>query len=124
MSQPTTPKLRAIGFAFVAAGAAMAAIGATITNSTVATVLPPFGAALVAAGLIVVVLSSDLDPTSSIVAGGCLIAGGVIAATVGTATDHAQVIGILPVIGAAIATAGIVAITNGAHNHEAGTHVQ
>ncbi len=119
MSQHTTPRIRTVGFAFVAAGAAMAAIGATITNSTVAAVLPPFGAALVAAGLVAVVLSSDLDPTSSIAMGGILIAGGVIAATSGTATGHTQVIATLPVIGAAIATAGIVAITNGAHAHQA-----
>jgi hypothetical protein len=124
MSQHTAPSTRTIGIAFVAAGAAMAAIGATITNAMVATVLPPFGAALVAAGLVAVVLGSDLDPTSSIAMGGLLIAGGVIAATAGTATGHTQVIAALPVIGAAIATAGIVAITNGAHAHQARTQAQ
>jgi hypothetical protein len=100
----------------------MAAIGATITTPTVAAILPVFGAALVAAGLVAVVLNSDLDPTSSIIMGASLIAGGVIAATAGTATGHAQVIATLPVIGAAISTAGVVAITNGAYAHHARTH--
>jgi hypothetical protein len=102
----------------------MAAIGATITDSRITSLLPAFGAALVAAGLVAVVLSSDLSAVPSIGMGGTLIAAGVIAALAGLSTGSSAVIATLPVIGAAIATAGIVAVLHGAQTHQMGSRNQ
>jgi drug/metabolite transporter (DMT)-like permease len=115
MFQPPTTTNTIVGFALIAAGTVMTAVGASLQDSSAKTIVPAFGAALLAAGLVSVVRQLDIHPTRSIVMGAALAAAGVIAAVAGLATGDGQAAHAVPVIGAAMSTGGIVALLNGAN---------
>lgn len=115
MFQHHTTTNTIVGFALIAAGTVMTAVGTSLPDSSARAVVPAFGAALLAAGLVSVVHELDIHPTRSIVMGAALIAAGVMAAVAGLTTGDGQAAIAVPVIGAAMSTGGIVALISGAN---------
>lgn len=122
MSNHTTRIMQVVGYALIAAGAVVAAIGSAHRAATVVAVVPVFGGALAATGIVTVMRWSNLRSTQAIIAGATLVAAGVVAAVVGTATGDPQATIALPAIGAAITTGGLATLITGTNERAAQTN--
>ena len=98
----------------VTAGAVMAAIGATSFDPQVATVVPPIGAALVAAGLVVMMQAETLSGRQAEVLGAALLTAGVVMAVIGSIASQVAVTTAVVPLGGALAAAGTIAVVSGA----------
>jgi hypothetical protein len=97
----------------VGGGVVLATVGSGSPDPQVTSVLPPIGAAMIAAGTIVLLQAASLDGRRSAVVGGALVIAGVMMAMIGSVvTDVAANASVVP-IGGAIVTAGIVALVSG-----------
>ncbi len=122
MPKDTTRAMHIVGFALIAAGVVVAAIGSTFTDATVVAVVPVFGGALAATGIVTVMRRSNLGSTQAIVAGAALVAGGVVAAVAGATTGDPQAISALPALGAALTTGGLAALITGTNERATRTN--
>ena len=102
-----------IGTSLVAAGVVMAAVGGTLDDPTVVAVLPATGAALVAAGLAAILIVLVTGTPRSALVGGTLIAAGTVMAVIGGLSTDPAVLAVLPAMGGALLTAGLITILVG-----------
>ncbi len=91
----------------------MAAIGGASIDHQVGTVLPPMGASLVAAGLVLLVQSTAVGGRECLILGVALVMAGVVAVVIGSEAADVAAGATLPSIGAALVTGGIVAMVRG-----------
>lgn len=98
----------------VTAGAMMAVIGTTRSEPQVATVLPTIGAALVAAGLVIVLHAESLNGRQAMVVGASLLTAGVAMTLIGSIETQVAVSIALVSLGGALGTAGTLTVVSGA----------
>jgi hypothetical protein len=97
----------------VGGGVVMAMVGSGSPDPQVTSVLPPIGAAMIAAGTLVLVQAVSLDGPRAVVVGGSLVIAGILMAMIGSVvTDVAASASVVP-IGGALVTAGIVSLVSG-----------
>lgn len=113
MRQQKTQRTILVGTSLIAAGAVTAALGGTLDDQTVAGVLPAIGAALLAAGLAVILIVQVTGTLRSVLVGGTLIAAGTVMAVVGGLSTDTAVLVALPAVGGALLTAGLITILVG-----------
>lgn len=114
MSHHNTTTLNMVGFALIAAGAVMTAVGTAVRDAQASALIPAFGAAVVAAGLVSVVRAQDIGSTRSVVMGAVMIAAGVVAAVIGVASGDERAAIAVPAVTAAMFISGILAVIDGA----------
>jgi hypothetical protein len=105
---------RQVTAGLVSAGAVMAAIGASSLDPQVATVLPPIGAALVAAGLVVLVQAEALSGRRAVIVGAALLTAGVVMTVIGSIATQVAVTAAVVPLGGALAAAGTISLVSGA----------
>ena len=108
-----TRRISIIGTSLIAAGVVMAAVGGTLDDQTVVAVLPAIGAALVAAGLAAILIVLVTGTLRSALVGGALIAAGTVMAVIGGLSTDPAVLAVLPAMGGALLTAGLITILVG-----------
>lgn len=114
MNAMDTRTARHMMVGLVAAGAVMAAVGATNFDPRAATVLPSIGAALVAAGVVLLIHAETLSERQELVIGAALLAAGVVMTVIGSVSAQVAVsIAVVP-LGGALAAAGVLALVSGA----------
>lgn len=113
MEQQETRRMTIIGTSLIAAGVVMAAVGGTLDDQTVVAVLPAIGAALVAAGLVAILIVQVTGTPRSALVGGALIAAGTVMAVIGGLSTDPAVLAVLPAMGGALLTAGLITILVG-----------
>ena len=91
----------------------MAAVGGTLDDQTMVAVLPATGAALVAAGLAAILIVLVTGTPRSALVGGALIAAGTVVAVIGGLSTDPAVLAVLPAMGGALLTAGLITILVG-----------
>lgn len=114
MSHNSTTTLNIVGFALITAGAVMTAVGAAVGDAQARALVPVFGAAVFAAGLVSVVRAHGVGPARSVVMGAIMIAAGVVAAAIGVASGNERAAIAVPAIAAAMSVGGILSVINGA----------
>lgn len=113
MEQQETRRMTIIGTSLIAAGVVMAAVGGTLDDQTVVSVLPAIGAALVAAGLVAILIVQVSGTPRSALVGGALIAAGTVMAVIGGVSTDPAVLAVLPAMGGALLTAGLITVVVG-----------
>jgi hypothetical protein len=98
----------------VIAGTVMAALGASNLDPQAATVLPPIGAALAAAGLVILLQAEPLGGRRLLAVGAALLSAGVVMTVIGSTAAQAAVTTAVVPLGGALAAAGTIAVASGA----------
>jgi len=97
----------------VGGGVVVATVGSGSPDPRVTSMLPPIGAAMIAAGTIVLLQAVSFEGPRAVIVGGALVIAGVLMAMIGSVvTDVAASASVVP-IGGALVTAGIVSLASG-----------
>jgi hypothetical protein len=97
----------------VGGGVVMVTVGSASPDPQVASVLPSIGAALIAAGTLVLIQAESPSGRRAAVVGAALVSAGVCVAMIGSVVAEAAVCAALVPVGGALVAAGIVSLVAG-----------